>query len=332
MRKLIMDTNLINPNKNQPYFRLFDSSPTINIRDFRLHTKMGRKIPDLLKPLFFRQFVFAGITTKTHIAGAAIADLGYASKGFAYVHSLEKDTLNEKGSLTFPFFKNIINPETENSEAFFKTKDLEISFSSEGILVNSEKLKFQVEFTDEAPPSPLRLCSKTSYNRWFFTKKQTPLKCSGKIFENGNEIEVSPETSRAITDRSLGFPGREIWWNWASTACILDFKEFGMNLSWGVNQTGETENFLWHDDRFIKINQVSFEKEDNEIWSVKSNDGIIDLKFHPEKTKTEKTNFLFTASNFIQHTGVFKGKIKLSENTFKNVEFFGWLEDHYVKW
>jgi hypothetical protein len=327
-----METNLINPIKNQPYFKLFESGPKINIKDFKLQTKMGKKIPDFFKPVFFRQFIFAGIITDNHIAGAAIADIGYASKGFVYIHDLETNTLHEKGSLVFPFFKKIINPDTENSDAWFKARDLEIKFFSNSLYVNSKNIKFEIEFLNEKYPSPLRICSKTSYNRWFFTKKQTPLKCTGKICLNNNETEFSSETSRAITDRSLGYPGREIWWNWASTACILDFKEFGMNLSWGVNQTGETENFIWHDDKFIKINQVNFEKEDNEIWSVKSNDNIIDLKFIPKKTKTEKTNFLFTASNFIQHTGVFRGKIKPDGENYKDVEFLGWLEDHYVKW
>ncbi|MDY0131306.1 MAG: DUF2804 domain-containing protein [Desulforegulaceae bacterium] len=327
-----MKTKLISPSKNQPYFKLFNSKPLINIEDFKLTTKLGKKVPGFLKPLFFKQFVFAGIITKTHIAGAAIADLGYASKGFVYLHNLETNSFTEKSSLIFPFFKKTINPRTENTKAYFKAKDLEIKLSPTNLLVDSKNLKMDLEFLKEKPPPPLRICSKTSYNRWFFTKKQTPIKSRGKIFEKNNKIEVFSETSRSITDRSLGYPGREVWWNWASTAFLLDFKEFGMNLSWGINQTGETENFVFYDEKFIKINQVNFEKEDNDTWSIKSNDKIIDLKFYPKKTKTEKVNFIFTASNFIQYLGIFKGKIKLEDSKFKDVEFWGWLEDHYIKW
>jgi hypothetical protein len=327
-----MATNLISQKNNEPNFRLFNKEPEINIKDFKLQTKMGKNIPAFFNPLFFRQFIFAGITTKNHIAGAAVADLGYASKGFAYIHSLKSDTLTEKGSLIFPFFKKIINPKSEDINTHFKGKDLEINFFSNHLSVESNDLKIDIELLNDSPPLPLRICSKTSYNRWFFTKKQTPLKCQGNLYVKNSKTEISPEDSRVITDRSLGYPGREIWWNWASTACIHDSKELGINLSWGINQTGETENFIWYDDNFIKINQVNFKKEDNEIWSVKSNDEIIDLKFFPKKTKTEKTNFLFTASNFIQHTGIFEGKIKLDTKNYHDVKFLGWLEDHYVKW
>ncbi|MGM0418290.1 MAG: DUF2804 domain-containing protein [Thermodesulfobacteriota bacterium] len=326
-----MKTNLINKKTGSPDFGLFDKPLNTDLSSARLKTKMGRNIPEFLNFLFLRQFAFTGISTKDFTAGIAVADLGYAAKGFFYIHDIKNNILHEKDGLCFPFFKNIIAPENEDPFAQIKSKKLNIELKDSYIKAESEDISIELDlFKDDS--KPLRICSKTSYNRWFFTKKQALVKAQGKLKINGKEIDLEKEKTFCITDRSLGFPGREIWWNWASASTELDFGDkFGMNLSWGINQTGETENIIWFNNETIKINQASFNKNEDDTWSVKSNDSIIDLKFYPEKTKTEKENFIFTATKFTQHTGIFEGTLNIDKTPLK-VNFRGWFEDHYIKW
>jgi hypothetical protein len=326
-----MKTNLINKKTGSPGSGLFDKPLNTDLTSAQLKTKMGRNIPKFLNFLFLRQFAFTGISTKNFTAGVAVADLGYAAKGFFYIHDINNNSLHEQGGLCFPFFKNLIKPEHEDPFAQIKTKKLNIEFQDSYIKAESKNLLIELDlFKDDS--KPLRICSKTSYNRWFFTKKQALVRAEGRFKIYDREIDLKKETTFCITDRSLGFPGREIWWNWASASTKLDSGDkFGMNLSWGINQTGETENIVWFNNETIKINQASFNKNEDDTWSVKTNDNIIDLKFYPEKTKIEKENFLFTATSFVQHTGIFEGTLNTGKTPVK-VSFRGWLEDHYIKW
>jgi len=324
-----MKTKLINPKNGDPYFGLLNNMIEINIQDAFLKTKMGKKRSSILKKFLLKQFMFTGIINKDFICGIAIADLQYASKGFFYAYDIKKDIMIEESELIF--LQSTIDPKTENQTGRFKNKNIEILFDNEILSASSTKLKIQAKLFNDAT-LPLRLVSKTSYNGWFFTKKQTCIPCDLTLNINEKEFIFDKDSTLAITDRSLGFPGREIWWNWAATASILENKkEFGMNLSWGINQTGETENFISIENKKIKIQQASFEKNDNNTWFIKTNDNILNLKFTPMTKKTEKENFMISAANFTQEIGRFEGTAFV-DGKIIDIDCLGWLEDHYVKW
>lgn len=325
-----MTINLINLKNGQPNFGLFDEPVDTDTGKNILKTKFGKRLPAFLKTRLLKQFIFSGVCTKDFIAGAAVADIKYAAKGFIYIYDIRKNILHESSSMVFPFFKEIIDSSTENQVAEFKTKNLEINFKEKKLTALSDNIEIELEF-EKSHVNPLRLCSRTSYNGWFFTKKESSIPVLGSIKINNKKIEIDKNHSRGLTDRSLGFPGREIWWNWAAASTFLDTgEEFGMNLSWGINQTGETENIIWVNKKVYKLNQASF-VEDSGKWFIKTNDNVIDLEFKPLKTKLEKENLLISATRFIQEIGIFKGKIHIDGRTIET-QFTGWVEDHYVKW
>lgn len=326
-----MKKELINPKNGIPDFGLLQEPVSVNFSGSILKTKTGKKLPGFLKSLNLKQFMFTGINSQNFIAAIAIADIGYAAKGFFYIYDIKEKKLHESSSIIFPFFKAVIKRDTDEMHGYYKSKSSKIIFENNRIEADSKNLGISLKL-DLKRTEALRLCTKTSYNGWFFTKKQSSIPVSGKFRIKDREIVIHSDLARGLTDRSLGFPGREIWWNWASTSTILKSgREFGLNLSWGVNQTGETENVVWLDKKKIKLNQASFLRNDDATWSIKTNDKALDLKFHPHKTKVEKENFLISATNFTQEIGLFKGYLNTDGEKIP-FEFMGWLEDHYVKW
>jgi len=138
-------------------------------------------------------------------------------------------------------------------------------------------------------------------------------------------------------DWSAGYMRRETYWNWACLAGRLrNGKRIGLNVSCGVNETSFTENCFWINGRLYKLDMVHFEYDRSNIfspWWIRSNDGKLDLEFHPSGKHSETINAFIVASNFHQLFGRFYGKVKLSRwRSAKINGLYGYTEDHYAKW
>ena len=132
---------------------------------------------------------------------------------------------------------------------------------------------------------------------------------------------------------------RETFWNWACFSGQLNNtskQKIGLNVSWGVNETGFSENCFWVDETLHVLPQVQFKfdrDDDHSNWRITSENDQLDLSFKPEGMHKEHLNAGIMATNFKQIFGRFKGYIKDQDGTRYEIEdLYGFVEDQYSKW
>lgn len=330
-----MPTPLIAEDK-QIRFGHYNRPVHINFQDWPQRTPMGYHLPGFFRKWRFKQFLFIGITDGKITAGTAIADLGYAVKAFFYLKHPAAPNLMEESRLSLPTQPPVMDGSREFPVATFTDQHLSIRIQETGISVITPTIRMDARFRKETP-FPLRLCTRTGYTGWTFTRKAAPIPVSGNLLVAGTTYSLDPESCRAITDRTCGFLRRETFWNWAASAAVLpDGREFGMNLAWGVNETGFTENRIWVDGVATDLPGVVFTIPENRktgTWRVHTPDLRLDLFFSPTAAKTEKTQMLFAATDFVQNMGRFSGVVTTGAGETIPIDSIpGWTEDHYVKW
>ncbi|GAA6133814.1 DUF2804 domain-containing protein [Oceaniserpentilla sp. 4NH20-0058] len=323
----------------QVTFGVFEHGPAdINYLDFDLRNNMDKPITGWRKRMRFNQFQFISLTGKDFVLGVAIVNLKWVSNCFVYIYQLSTQTFKEYSWLQ-PFARNTLTNTTPNNGSWqFKTGKNKIVMTAE---TGKRKLHIQLknELTvdvtiNESQPS-LDVCCRAGYNGWVYTKKNAALPVTGHIQWQGSTIDTTQ--LKAAVDWSCGYMRRETFWHWASLSHTnQDGHTIGLNLAAGVNETTHTENGLWINGQFIKLDRAEFLfNRQNRMapWQVSSTDNHIELTFTPLGERKEKINAGFIASNFTQVFGRFDGSVKdQNQQVIKINNALGFCEDHFAKW
>lgn len=309
----------------------------INCQDWNMTFSSGRSVPGILKKFRYKTFHFAGIATSRILAGAAIADIGYLSSCFAYVYDLEIREFREIRRMVPGFGKASIRQTPETPSSVFQRSGMSVIMDSAGLSIKAGGLDFKVGWMEDPELMPLRLCTRSGYTGWAFTRKASPVKVSGQIRSGNRMYDLDPDGAFAITDWTGGFLRRETWWNWAAIAGMLpDGRTLGLNLAWGTNETGFTENVFWLDSAMTKVDAVCFREEivaGRKQWAITSTDGRVNLVFVPENQRAESVNAVIVASRFTQFFGRFSGTLVTGDGLKVAVSGIpGWAEDHFARW
>ncbi len=315
----------------------------INYMDFDLRNAMDKRRGQLAKRLKFNQFQFIGFTCQQLIVGIAIVDLKIASNCFVYLYDPETNEYDEFSFIN-PFSLNTkIDTHPNSGQAFFQKGGNKVSIKATTTprlrSVNVELqsgLKINAVIDESGNFDPLALCVRAGYEGFHFTQKSTALVCNGTVEWRDKTIDLAEIGALASVDWSAGYMRRETFWNWGSLSCKLpDGRRLGFNLAAGVVETGFTENALWIDGKMHKVDMVDFQFDryhHNHAWTLRSNDGIINLHFEPAGQRKEKTNAIIAATNFTQHFGRYFGEITIKGETIQLDGEWGFTEDHYAKW
>lgn len=334
---------LIQPS-GQPEFGVFPQGvERINYLDCDLRTTMDRKRGKLAKRLRFNQFQFISFASNDLIVGLAIVDLKLISNAFLYLYEPATQRLEEFSFLQPLARHTRIEPLPNSGESTFRhgKNTLQIRASRAAgvrtVDVNlSGRVVIDATLDERTDYHPLAICSRAGYDGWVFTQKSAAQPCRGSVQWGTSTYDLADLGALGAVDWTAGFMRRETFWNWASLSCYLpDGRRLGFNFAAGVNETGFTENALWLDGRLIKVDMVNFEFEryhPENAWVLRSNDGVIDLKFKPAGQRKEKINALIIKSNFTQHFGQFFGSIHLPDETIELDGAWGFCEDHFAKW
>lgn len=344
----MQEKKLIN-NQGQPSYGVFQEPiEFINHMDFDLRNPMDRKLSSWAKKLKFNQFQFLGLINPELIIGIAIVDLKVGGNSFIYLYETATGKF-EEFSFINPLALNTkidLRP-NDGDSVFYKGKNsVEIKATStpgvRSVTVRLAGKKGQPDLTidaliDESTEyNPLSMCSRAGYSGWVFTQKANALICTGDVHWQGQHYNLSELNTLASVDWSCGYMRRETFWNWGSLSCTLeDGRRLGFNLAAGVNETGTSENALWLDGKMHKIDMVDFKFDryhQDHAWTMRSNDGTIDIHFEPAGNRKEKMNAILVASNFTQYFGKFFGDIKVDGETIHLTGEWGFAEDHYAKW
>lgn len=332
--------NLID-DQGQVTLGLLDKAPEIvNYEDFDLHNNMDKPITGFSKKMAVNQFQFIGLTGDDFILGVAIINLKWLSSCFVYVYEPKTKAFKEYSWIKPFAFNTQTSNQPNNGNWCFTSGKNKIEISCENgrrhLKINMPKvLHVDIAINESNDYQPLNVCCRAGYNGWVFTQKATALAFDGIINWQGSAIDN--KNLLASIDWSCGYMRRETCWLWASLSHqTKDGTKVGFNLAAGVNENPDTENGLWVNNEFIKIERADFtfnRKNRMDSWQVKSSDGYIDLTFEPIGERKEKMNAIFMASNFTQLFGYFSGIIKDQRGKKIIIEnAIGFCEDHFAKW
>lgn len=322
----------------QPAFGLFDSSiPDFNLQDFVYQNLMDKKASALSRYFHYKQFQFICITGPDWLLAVAIADIRYASSGFAYLYRFDTNQAISKGVLLPGALGRRMSDSPSKGEARqgFGGYQVAIKNNLTNWQLNIDTKELKADLTlDKAEQMPLALCAPTGYNGWTYTEKSNALKVSGTFELQGKTLDLTQ--ALAGYDFSAGFMRRQTSWRWASINAVIEGKAFGLNMAAGVNETGLCENALWFDGQIQHLSPACFvfdRKDDKKPWQVTSLCGEVQLEFTPLYCRQEKVNIGLLASNFRQYIGLYSGFAVL-QNGRKLLlnEVKGLAEDHYARW
>ncbi|KZY65664.1 MULTISPECIES: DUF2804 domain-containing protein [unclassified Oleiphilus] len=351
---MLQPYSLINSHGKPHLGRFKHAVNEININDADYRTPMNKRANKWQRHFNFKRFQYFGGISGDLIFGCALADLRYLGAAFVYIYrtsdkkmltwqfkkpfALGLDMTNrpDNGISSFKSGKHSIKMRYQLNSQGERRKILEIGFGSE--------LNIQAETIEKPSFEEMALCTPTAVNGWVYAQKTAALPASGEVHCALGKFKLNEIACYGHHDFSAGYMRRETFWNWAcfsgasySTADRSEDKPpLGLNVSWGVNETGYSENCFWVGDKLHQLPQVQFRydrDEESSAWRISCENGQLDLSFVPEGMHKEHLNAGFMATNFKQIFGKFKGHLITAEGKRYEIESqYGFVEDQYSKW
>lgn len=344
---MLQPHSLINSQGKVHMGRFANPVNEINFKDADYRTPLNQVAGQWRKHFHFKQFqYFGGISDKV-IFGCAMADLRYLGVVFVYCYYPETRKMFNWSFKTPLSYGLKLSNRPDNGVSVYDLFGRKVVFNYQynssgerkiGIDINLGK-ELQINAEMRIPRGfPLTtLCSQAGANGWTYTQKLAALPVQGELRHAHGHIDLGQNHCFGHHDLSAGYMRRETFWNWACfSAPSKKHKAMGLNLSWGVNETGYSENCFWLGDTLFALPQVQFRFDrdnDTSAWRIQSEDRSIDLTFKPEGLHQEKMNAWLLASHFRQLFGTFNGHVATPDGArHEIVNVYGFVEDQYSKW
>jgi len=306
----------------------------INYLDVPLLSQMDIPLSDWQKHLNYRHFQFIGAICEDIIFGCAIVKSIVSMTAFAYVYLPKSDDMTIVSANDLVMQDSHIDTRPKNNYSIFAKKDLLIHFRQRDNLwkAGCETKEFTAEVKFEAHEfQPMCLLTLTGGRGFTYAQKYAGLPAKGFVKYKDKTYDLEALGAFTHHDWTGGFLRSETVWQWACFTAKVQDVSIGLNVSRGVNETGYTENCYWINGKLNKVNFIhfTFDRQDiNSNWTIKSEDGQIDLMFEPHGFNIQKKNFVITKSNFKQIIGTFTGQV----GGVTVDKIYGFVEDQYLKW
>lgn len=324
--------------------RFKDTVGNINGREAAYRTPMGAMAGRLQRHFHYKQFQYFGIISDELLVGCALADTAWLGLAFAYVYDVRTGELTEFTWRSPLASQLAMSPSPTAGCSRFQQGQvlIELGYEQQGdarrktLSLSSPGLEIHAALNESAAFEPMSLCTRIGINGWAYANKVAAVPVSGSVTCGQRSWNLESLNASAHHDFSAGYMRRETFWNWACTSALVDGQRIGWNLSCGVNETSMTENCLWLDGHLIKVDHVRFDYDGDNLmnrWSMRSEDGIVELDFEPAGRHQERLDLKLFASNFNQIFGHFNGRLNIPGQTpieIKRVN--GFVEEQYSKW
>lgn len=301
----------------------YEGPLAFNAGDFKLRDFFGREVSALRKRMALGGFTFIGIQTGDLLVGLAAVRLGYASQVFGYAFDFRTGRLHERsaralpGRLRFPMDADESAIRFQGSGCSLR---LDKSHARESLEVEATfgpGLQIRGSFAYGFGAKPLRVVNPSCGDprRFTFTEKAAPLPAQSlSILLDGVERAGAPSQSVALYDWSAGYFNRNTNWLWSALAGFLeDGTPVGANFAALVNESFYPENAFWIGGERTRLPRVIFQYDPEDPaqgdWRIFTEDGLVDLRFHPLGERGEKTWMPFLKVNFRQFMGEYTGKL-----------------------
>lgn len=286
--------------------------------------------------LHHKRWQYVGIGSSEVYVGVAIVDLGWSVTAFAYVFDrLRRRIMADWSQDGLPGLSGwVSNQPVQGARARFRGPGACLSLRHQpndilALEVKTPVMAMQIEMAlGQAAPFLLAV-GPIEGGVVHATQKSSALPVRGWV-----EVEESRwDLAQAVAclDSSNGLLARDTSWRWA----CAHSHELGFNLQEGY--FGGQENALWLQGELIPLGCAHFEFDASQPlspWHIRTDDGLLDLTFHPEGARSDDRDLLIAASHYVQPVGTFHGTVRRSmDNAPVKVEgLLGVTEDHRSRW
>lgn len=268
--------------------------------------------------------------------GGTLLDAGYATAVFLWVFDrTAARMIVDETEILPPFAVEIDDNPSSGGGALLRglRRTFRIDRLAESVTVDASigSIRLGLEFDTSRTDAMTAICPVgDDANRGVnVTQKQTCLPVRGRVAAAGRAFEFGAG-STAMLDYTHGLLARETSWLWSIASGVLDDgTPIGFNFVRGFND--DLENAVWIGQDLQRASAVSIDFDEQlpeEPWSVRSEDGTIDLSLFVEGIRRHETNFRIVTSKYMQPLGRLHGRIVDREVH----DLFGLAERHDARW
>ena len=303
-----------------------------------------------MRRLRLKQWQFFLIDGPECIAGVAVVDAGYVGNAFAWVFDKARNALEERNAL-FPFGGGVtVSSSSVRGTTRVEGKGVDLTITNrydDGVRTLQGRfpaqgshgaIEFDLRIAD--PPlerPPMVVAWPVAEKRTAIAHKIGGLQVNGSIRSAERRYEISGETATASMDHTQGYFTYHTYWNWASFSALSDW---GMRVVVDVDLvktaagTMNRNCFVWFDRQLVRLSSVAFEySQAAHDWRLKSNDGRLDLRFHPLGVRRDRLEHLPIGYDFVQPIGVFSGTLVDNDDAVHAISnAWGVAEEHTATW
>lgn len=330
--------DLIQSNGQPRYGRFTKLPSSIDFNKYIYKTPYGEIVTGWRKRLKYKKYKFCNIQHEHYAMGIAIVDMGWASHAFVYIYDHMTQQTSDWNAVQ-PFGrKTQLDEQPLFNQSFFYKSPFQIDIQhANGVryirLTKYGEIRLSARIFC-AGTDPLSLCSPTGINGWSYTQKLTTLAVEGFFINKQGQVIQFHERSFASLDDTCGFLRPETAWFWLScNFWDAQHNRIGINLASGVNDSFGNENCLWVNGVLYPLQDVLFEKQDEQLWTIRSLDDKLNLTVQTCWRRSENLNLRLVGSQFSQWQAKISGTIQYGDHPeIVCLNEYGLLEQHYAKW
>lgn len=327
--------DLIQPN-GQPHFGHFDVVPkTIDINRYEYKSLDGTVLTGWRKRLQYTKFKCCYIQHEHYSVGLAIADIAWAGHSFFYIYDHQTQEIFEWDAINFLSRRTNLDEQPLFNQSYFQKSPYELQIEHAHGVRYIQLTKFgEIIFSARifcAGIQPLSLCSPIGPNGWIYTQKLMTLNCEGFFQNKYGKIIQFNDRSFATLDDTCCFSHDKNVFTWLSCNFWDQQKNrIGLNLA-GRQDHQYTENCIWINCKLYPLDHVVFTQQADDVWSIQSQDGRVDLTVKTTWRRCENLNLRLTGNQFSQWQAKISGTITYEEQDIVLLDEYGLLEQHSKK-
>ena len=284
----------------------------------------------LWRRLHHKRWHFVALVTDELFCGVAIVDIGWSNTAFAYVFDrAERRVVAAFSPLGVAGVTARVGA-TVAEGARFAIPGRQVAIEGAGehghrLRLRAARFRIDAAYAGEGPRL-LAIGPTFDGGSVHSTQKSPGLALDGTLDAGGRRYSL--DGGVASYDFSNGLLGRRTAWRWISA----HGPGIGLNLQTGY--FGNIENALWLDGKLIGLGPVAVEVAPDGCWTLRTADGLLDLRFTPEGTRNDDKQLLIASSRMRQHVGRFDGWVRGAPDAPRVAVtgLAGLAEDYQARW
>lgn len=284
----------------------------------------------LWRRLHHKRWHFVALVTDELFCGVAIVDIGWSNTAFAYVFDRAGRRVVAAFSPLGVAGLTASVGATVAEGARFAIPGRHVAIEGVGehghrLRLRAGRFRIDAAYAGEGPRL-LAIGPTFDGGSVHSTQKSPGLALDGTLEAGGRRYVL--DGGVASYDFSNGLLGRRTAWRWISA----HGPGIGLNLQTGY--FGDIENALWLDGKLIGLGAVAVEVALDGCWTLRTADGLLDLRFTPEGTRNDDKQLLIASSRMRQHVGRFDGWVRAAPDAPRVAVtgLAGLAEDYQARW